>query len=88
MKLWAKLFEIAGVGQVLALLDENEDGEPVVKFLYEKDEFGRHSFTFGFPKTEMGWTKAQAFLNTVDEQSAEQIIKQALTMFSNPNRKH
>lgn len=63
MKPFAKLFDVAGFGQVLAKMDRSDDGNPELRWFANPPEFGVCAISLGFIDDDAGWDAAEkAFL--------------------------
>ncbi|MBX9348786.1 hypothetical protein K5M36_16990 [Chromobacterium vaccinii] len=74
MKPFAKLYETTEYGQVLVMLDQNDDGNPAISFHAKPEDLGVCSTSLAFPDTEDGWDKAEAVFESIDEDVAKKGV--------------
>lgn len=63
---FAKLYE-GDFGQVLFVCDTDDDGAPSVKISVMPDGLGVCTATIGFPDTDEGYDKRDAYFDKIDE---------------------
>jgi len=75
--MFAKLFE-AEIGQVLVKIDYGDEG-PEVRFFFKPDGHGVSSVAItGFKDDEEGWESAEKYFETIDEDRAITIAREAI----------
>lgn len=73
--MFAKLFETT-LGQILAKLDQGDEGKPEVRVYFEPGEgLGLCSMSFNFTDTDKGWDQAEKILLDMDELTAIKIVE-------------
>ena len=70
-KKFAKLFEVAGYGQVLAKIDRSDVGNPEFSWYAWPPEYGICALSTSFDDTEEGWNSVEAAFNDANQNSAE-----------------
>lgn len=74
--MFAKLFQRTKHGQILALLDANENEEPVIRFYCQPQGFGVCSAeTLPFMDTVEGWGMAESFFKSLDQAAAIETVE-------------
>ena len=69
--MFAKLFEISETGQVLIMLDrDNETQKPKVSVFTNPPELGVCNIAYSFSDTDEGWDNAENFLDSFDRVKA------------------
>lgn len=76
---FAKLYRFEDIGQVLVVLDQNDECDPCVRFSVMPDDLGICSLAPSWPEEEGGWDKAQKCFNDVTEESAYKMGKRILS---------
>ncbi len=77
---FAKLFNTKQHGQILAIIDEGDEG-PKVRFLFTPPNLGVCQQAMKFnQEDETGWDKAQTFFDSLDEEKAIEFIKPTLNL--------
>lgn len=76
MAKFAKLFDVEDT-QVLAMVTDDSDGEPSLRFTTEINS-GEISMAFRTGEGPPGWEAAQAALEKVDQQMAEDWYKEMI----------
>ena len=80
MEKFAKLFETKEHGQILAVIDEGDEG-PEVRFSFSPPNLGVCQQAAKYSQEhEDGWDKAQTFFDSLDEEKAIEFIKPALDL--------
>ncbi len=79
MGIFAKLFVLETIGQVLVKLDDGENG-PEVRLYFQPEGLGVCSTAFNFKADESGseWDKAEKAFEMVDSDKAEKIVRGVL----------
>lgn len=72
---FAKIFQVSPYGQILVLLDENDEGEPALKVSVKPEGWGVCSTQISFPDTDEGWENAETAFKRSDEAFAANIAK-------------
>ena len=74
--MFAKLYETTQHGQILVMLDTNEDGEPYIKYCCQPEGLGVCSAqTPTFENSENGWFIAEQMLKDETEKSATDMVE-------------
>ena len=68
--MFAKLFEGDTVGQVVVILDTDEESKPQVTFKFQPEGYGVCSIGPSWPDTDEGWDNAESYFAKVDEELA------------------
>lgn len=74
MRDFCKIFRDPKLGQLLAVLKQNPDGEPCVTITFEYDD-SRIEYGPSFP-TENGWHDAETFFDRLDSKLASEAAHQ------------
>ena len=78
MNKFAKLFE-TDVGQILVLLEENNEGCPEIKILFKPDGLGVCKITlYGFKDSDDSWESAEKGFDNTSEEIAYNVVKKTL----------
>ncbi|QOC57903.1 hypothetical protein phiK7B1_048 [Pseudomonas phage phiK7B1] len=74
IKPFAKLFTFEDIGQVLAVIDDSDDG-PSVKFSFTPHEnLGVCSVNSSFPDNDEGWASAEKLFAVLDADAARRVV--------------
>lgn len=74
--MFAKLYETTAHGQVLVILDSNDDGEPLIKYCCRPKGLGVCSTQSPpFENSEEGWSIAEQIFKDETEESAIELIQ-------------
>lgn len=74
---FAKLFDRPGYGQVLVVLDaNNETGKPELRWSARPPELGVCTMSLGFPDSDAGWDAAEDALAKADEAAADLMARE------------
>lgn len=74
IKPFAKLFTYDDIGQVLAVIDDSDDG-PEVKFSFTPHEnLGVCSISSRFSNDDEGWAKADKLFDVLDAEAAKRVV--------------
>lgn len=77
---WVKVFDVVG-GQVLFMLDQNDEGEPTVmqKTLVDGVSIG---IGMGFKDTDEGYEQRDEYFSKIDQEIAEKFMIGARRLLS------
>ena len=78
MSEFAKLFE-TDIGQILVLLEANEDDCPEIKILFKPDGFGVCKVKLhGFKDTDDSWERAEKGFQNTTQEIAYNVVSQTI----------
>lgn len=73
--MFAKLYETQEHGQILVMLDANEEGEPVIKYCCQPEGLGLcHVQSPPFENSENGWFIAEQTFKDETKKSAVEMV--------------
>lgn len=78
MNKFAKLYEYEDIGQVLVMLDTNDDGDPSLNVYFNPEDMGVCCLAASFEDSEKGWEAAEHRFETYTSDMAHEIAKNAL----------
>lgn len=73
--MFAKIFESESMGQLLAKVDANDEGEPEVRLFFEPPGLGVCSLASVFSDDSDGWDKADKLFESMDLLFAENMAR-------------
>jgi hypothetical protein len=85
MEKFAKLLEVEGIGQVLAVLDDSKEPKmgACLKVSFQGGVgFGVCSVKLDFKDGDDGWTAAEAALENFDEDTARRMVEPVIKQFA------
>jgi len=71
---FAKMFNTQH-GQVVAMIQANDDGAPEVRFFCKPDGLDVSSVAFSYPDSDEGWSRAEDGFAKVDIELAEKAYR-------------
>lgn len=74
--MFAKLYEIENIGQVLVKLDQSESDDhsgPEIRYYFEAPNLGVCSAATKYKDSETGWDAAESAFANVTQESAEKL---------------
>lgn len=77
---FAKLYKDSDVGQVLVMMDANDDGDPSVKVFFQIPDMGIANTSFSWANDDDGESNQQIVFDKFDSQGAVDLAKHTIKM--------
>lgn len=79
--MFAKLYE-TDIGQILAVKDTTDNGEPVIRFRFDVEGFGACAVSMEFVDTDTGWEMRNEGFDALDSVKCRDIAENVLSQMS------
>ncbi len=82
MEIFAKVYAVEGIGQIVVMQDTNDEGNPAVKYFFKPKDLGVCAVALGFKDDDAGWQRCEkAFENTTEQLAADLVKSQLESIF-------
>lgn len=71
---FAKLFNTKEHGQIVVIMQTNDEDKPEVRFFFVPEGLGVCSFASSFNNSDAGWEACEKFFDSIDEEQAAKLV--------------
>lgn len=74
MRDFAKLFNAKEHGQIVVIIQSNDEDKPEVRFFFKPEGLGVCSTALVFDDSDAGWDECEQFFDSIDEEQAIKLV--------------
>lgn len=71
---FAKLFNTKEHGQIVVIMQANDEDKPEVRFFFKPEDLGVCSVAPSFDDSDVGWDACEQFFDSINEEQAIKLI--------------
>jgi hypothetical protein len=72
---FCKIWDTEDIGQIVAMLTRNSEGDPAIQFFAQPPELGVCMIGIGYKDTDDGWDQAEKRFAELSEEQARTAVK-------------
>lgn len=74
MRDFAKLFNTKEHGQIVVIMQSNDEDKPEVRYFFKPEGLGVCSTALAFNDSDAGWDECEQFFDSIDEEQAIKLV--------------